>query len=193
MSRLQEKAKPILLPLILGRPSLITKKDQEVISAWSAMFVAVAEFIDKTGDRIAISPKDRLHLKEIGLPPKSNWKVWIGHYERDKWGGTLIRNTIPMISPNHIPNRSDDGRDLPNTQTTTFIICKLYVHVLSSDIAGIPRSQDFKGAARKALFRVWPFRESPLSWPPPTKLTDADAAGVAYAFIEHARKAAHFG
>jgi hypothetical protein len=46
MSRLQERAKPLLLPLIKGESTAFTYDDQELLAAWITMFVMVAEQFD---------------------------------------------------------------------------------------------------------------------------------------------------
>jgi hypothetical protein len=83
MSVLQNNTKPILMPLILGHEFTLTRRAQTTLAAWIAMFSMVAEFIDKTGTRIAISASDRLYLKDNILAPPT-MKVWVGYYERGK-------------------------------------------------------------------------------------------------------------
>lgn len=187
MSELQKKTQPILLPLILGQTSVLHRKAQTTLSAWIAMFVMVAEFLDKTGTKVAISPKDRLFLKSDLVAP-SNMKVWIGYFEKDKWKGVWTHATIPISDEDHVPQRSSLGVDFPNTQTTTLVIGKLYIHVLSSEIASIVRSQNMGRGEKTHLYRIHPLKSSPLAWPPPMRLTDEDADAVASAFIERARR-----
>lgn len=192
MSKLQEDTKPILLPLILGQNSLLTRKSQSTLSAWIAMLTMVAEFLDKTGTRIAISPNDRLFLRtKLTAPP--SMKIWIGYYEKDNWPAVWAHATFPVGSEGIVPRRSELGVDFPNTQTTTFVIGKLYAHILSSDIVSLVRSNDMKGNARKLLYRIQPVRSSPLGWPPSLKLSDQDADAIASAFSEHGRRNAIFG
>jgi hypothetical protein len=189
MSLLQEDTKPILLPLVLGEVSSLHKNNQSKLAAWIAMFTMVSEFIDKTETRIGIPATERLFLKEKQIVPP-NWKKWIGNYRSEKWKGVWLHSTIPIKSEKHIPKKHDSGLYLPNTQTTTFLVGKLYVHVLSSEIERITRSQDIRGAGRKLLYRLWPIRSSPVNWPPPLTMSDADAEAIASAFINRARKIA---
>jgi hypothetical protein len=156
------------------------------------MFVMVAEFLDKTGTRVAISSKDRLFLKaNLAAPP--SMKIWIGYYERDKWLGVWFHATFPISDEDHVPQRSNLGVDFPNTQTTTFVIGKLYIHVLSSDIAGIVRKNEIVGGGRKLLYRIHPFRRSPLTWPPSLRMSDQDADAIASAFSERGIRTAVLG
>jgi hypothetical protein len=156
------------------------------------MFVMVAEFLDKTGTRVAISSKDRLFLKaNLAAPP--SMKIWIGYYERDKWLGVWFHATFPISDEDHVPQRSSLGVDFPNTQTTTFVIGKLYIHVLSSDIAGIVRKNEIVGDGRKLLYRIHPFRRSALTWPPSLRMSDQDADAIASAFSERGIRTAVLG
>src|SRR5712691_7894058 len=44
MSRLEKKAKPILIPLIRGEKKTLDKESQKIVAAWIAKTVMVAEF-----------------------------------------------------------------------------------------------------------------------------------------------------
>jgi hypothetical protein len=192
MSKLQEQTKPILLPLILGQSSFLHRKAQSILSAWIAMFVMVAEFLDKTGTRVAISSEDRLFLRN-NLRAPSNMKIWIGYFERVKWKGRWIHVTIPISDEDHAPQRSEFGVDFPNTQTTTFVIGKLYIHVLSSEIISVVRRNEMRRGAKALLYRIHPIKTSPLAWPPPMPITDEDADTIASAFGERGRRNLIFG
>ena len=192
MSKVQEQTKPILLPLILGQTSSLHRKAQTTLSTWIAMSVMVAEFLDKTGTRVAISSKDRLFLKN-NLRAPSNMKIWIGHFERIKWKGRWIHVTIPISDEDHAPQRSEFGVDFPNTQTTTFVIGQLYIHVLSSEIVSVVRKNEMRRGAKALLYRIHPIKKSPLAWPPPMPITDEDADAIASAFGERGRRNLIFG
>jgi hypothetical protein len=84
------------------------------------------------------------------------------------------------------------GVDFPNTQSTTIVIGKVFIHVLSSDVH-LANSEITGGKGRKILYRIHPLRKSPRSWPPPLKMSDVDADGIASALSEHARRIAALG
>lgn len=187
MSILQNETKPILIPLLKGEKCSLTKKAQATLAAWCAMFTMVAEFKDRTGTKIGVLQEDRGWLKKHHTVPK-NWKIWIADYERDKWQGYWWHSTLPILTEERLVKRTDMGFPLPNTQTTTFVVGKLYVHVLSSVVGQIVRKQDMVGGGKILFPRVWPIRKSPLSWPPPRAITDHEALSIATAFIDRARK-----
>ena len=82
--------------------------------------------------------------------------------------------------------------DFPNTQSTTIVIGKVSIHVLSSDVH-LANSEITGGKGRKILYRIHPLRKSQRSWPPPLKMSDVDADGIASALSEHARRIAALG
>jgi hypothetical protein len=192
MSDLQEQAKHTLLPLILGQSSALHRKAQTTLSSWIAMFVMVAEFLDKTGTRVAISPEDRLFLKNNLVAPP-NMRVWIGYFEKKHWKGVWVHATFPISDEDHLPQRSTLGVDFPNTQTTTLVIGKLYIHVLSSEIVSIVRRQNMGRSEKTLLYRIHPLKKSPLVWPPSVEMSDQDADVIASAFSERGIRTAVLG
>jgi len=187
MSVRQSETKPILIPLLRGESFSLHRRAQTTLAAWIAMFTMVAEFLDQTGTRIEVLPADRIWLKENQTVPK-NWKIWLANYERGSWKGLWIHSTVPIQGEEHIPETNQLGIDLPNTQSTTFLVGKLYVHVISSAISRIIRKQDIVGQGRLLFPRLWPIRRSPLAWPPFRPITDEEAESIASALIRRARK-----
>jgi hypothetical protein len=120
------------------------------------------------------------------VPP--DWKIWLAHYEGQKWKGIWFHTTVPILGPEDTPQRHHLGYDIPNTQGTTAVFGKLYVHALSSRIRSIVRKQDMRRETKKVVPRLWPIRNSPLRWPPVRPLTDTEAIGIANAFLAKARR-----
>jgi hypothetical protein len=180
MSRLQTSVKPYLLPLVHGEVTVLDKKGQETLAAWIAMTVSVAEFFDDTMDRIAISTKDRIHIRKTQTAPP-HWKIWLGYFVRGNWQPFLIHNTVPVSSPKNRIKRNDAGAPLPNTQTMAFAVNKLYIFAASSatDIF-----EDWRITANgvKKLTQVWPFKRNIIGWPP-APLSDREADQIAGAFF----------
>src|SRR6266852_2905824 len=61
MSRLQQTAKPLLIPLVTGQAVRLDAQAQQVIAVWCAMSVMTAEFLSH--DRQAISLDERRSIK----------------------------------------------------------------------------------------------------------------------------------
>lgn len=77
MSHLQNQAKPILLPMMLGTKAVLSPDEQSIISAWMAMFTMVFEQMDP--DSAAITKEEREKFK-AEKRAQENWLIWIAPY-----------------------------------------------------------------------------------------------------------------
>jgi hypothetical protein len=93
-----------------------------------------------------------------------------------------VHNTLPVTDGADRVHVTDDGFPLPNTQATTFVIGKLYVHALSTAIGGGINRQRVRVPG---VVQLWPFKQSPMGWPR-RSLTDDEAERIAIAYIERA-------
>jgi hypothetical protein len=130
MSRLQERTKSLLLPFLNGEVTVMDVHQQEILAAWIAMFVMVAEYFDPY--KVATPQSERDYLMENQKTPP-NWKIWFGDLdEKSHWPSLLAHFAVPISSSEHVPEVMDNGFPRPNTQTMTFRVGRLYVHVRSS-------------------------------------------------------------
>jgi hypothetical protein len=177
MSKLQEKTKPNLLPLIQGEVTAFDVSAQSLLASWIAMFVMVAEHFNPY--TVTTPQAQRSYLLDTGKAPAENWKIWIGDFERKDWKGQLAHFTVPVSSPHHIPEIMDNGLPRPNTQTMTFVVGRLFIHVASSvtDIF-----EDWRLARPDLLAQIWPIKRNIIGWPPRMTISDRDADAIAGAF-----------
>jgi hypothetical protein len=179
MSAVQSKTKPILIQLLRGERCTLGKRDQAILATWIAMFTMVAEFRFRPGDLSAISANERRQFMETQRPPP-NWKIWIGALGDDSWKGRYYHRTLPIYSPEDVVKRTVNGVLVPNTQTTTFVVNKLYVHVLSSSVIEVDRQK----IDSRLVQRIWPLLAK-IKWPP-RFLSPDDAEWISSAFFEGA-------
>jgi hypothetical protein len=184
MSRLQEEAKPHLLPLILGQSTTLTAEAQTLMTAWIAMFTIIAEHFDL--DRVTSTSAQRRYLMNLKRPP-DNWRIYIANHRRGAWKGQLIHFAVPVASGDRPVEIMGNGLPRPNTQSMSFTVGQLYVHVRSSvlDIfaKGHLRLKRDDLLGRSDLFeQIWPIRNANIAWPPASTLTDAGAIEVANSF-----------
>lgn len=182
MSRLQERAKPLLIPLIKGDSTTLDLETQHVVSAWAALAITVAEYHET--DKVTITPDDRTHLMETNEAP-SNWKIWIGHYQRGDWSGHWIHNVLPVYPKENVPDFPPDGIPPPNTQTTTFVAGQLYIHAMSSALPRVVEMFRFVGSGSAKIACIWPAATEIISWPLRT-LTDGEAHAISNEFFNSA-------
>lgn len=180
MSVLQNTAKPVLLPLVRGGSATLTQRDKDVLAAWCTMSVMTSDFFYP--EKQAIPQADRDYLRANMLPPENGWKIWIGYFSRTNWMAHWVKNSMPISSEEHIPEIAPNGIPRPNTQATTLIFGKLYVHVFSSVHADLVAKATIGGRAIGRLVRIWPRLSNTVVWPP-LPMTDRDADDIAGAIF----------
>ncbi len=174
MSRLQQTAKPLLIPLVTGQAVRLDAQAQQVIAVWCAMSVMTAEFLSH--DRQAISLDERRSIKATQSVPADTWKIWIGHYVRGGWQ-PLWAHTVMPIGDEEISPVGDDGVPIANTQTTSLVVGQLYIHAFSCPYNFLIRAATLPDEAR-SLSQIWPPTSANIDWPRST-MTDRDADNVA--------------
>lgn len=184
MSQLQTDAKPILLPLMNGKRSVLSRRDQKILAAWITMFIMVAEF--RVPDKVAIPPDARKRFKETRQLP-DHFAIWLGMYTREKWHGITVHSSIAVGTEKDGGGvRNPDGSARPNTHSTTVVIGKLYVHALGSIFPEFARKQHLDKAGLP-MARLWPIGLRPFKWAA-ADLTDAEASAMATALIDFYRR-----
>ena len=94
----EDRARPILLPLIKGDLVRITPAQQELIATWATMKAMVAEWT--ICGNVTTNHMQRKRMMWRQLPPERNWGVWIGRFLTDT--GKPEANGITP-NGNHIP------------------------------------------------------------------------------------------
>lgn len=142
------------------------------------MAVMCAEFANP--DRVTVTATDRCGLKEHCTPPPVGWKIWIGNFVRQTWPGYFVHNAFSFIEDD-IAKAHNGGPYPVNTQTTTYVVGQLYIHVMSSTYAEIPDRWRFDVQATEYLRVIWP-PSKPIVWPPSRTLNDQQADYIAGVF-----------
>lgn len=177
MSVLQSQAKPILIPLLKGARHSLRKREQAMLATWITMFTMVAEYRLRPGELAAISADERRQFMETRRP-LPNWKIWIGTINDDSWRGRYVHTTLPVYESADPGKRSAAGVLIPNTQTTTFVVDRLYVHVLSSSVVKVEKQK----ISSRLVERIWPLITKTIKWPL-QPLVPADADWISMAFF----------
>jgi hypothetical protein len=175
MSELQNRAKPIVLTLAQGQSTTLSPADQKLLCAWIAMGTINSEYFNPA--RVAISKTDRAHLWKTKNAPM-HWKIWIGDFQRTNWPPYRIHNAWVVL------NETSTSSPPPNTQTTTLVFGRLYVHAVSSDIPEIVSRFRFPEPVEKyILHQLWPPQSATLAWPPTRTMNDQNADDAAAYFF----------
>ncbi len=96
MKKIEDQARPIMIPLIVGHESRIYPADQAIIATWAVLKSMVSDF-DREA-HVTVHHTQRRRMKTRHLPPQRGWGVWIGHYERKNWKPQWISQPLLLLS-----------------------------------------------------------------------------------------------
>lgn len=175
MSTLETRVKPILTPLMLGQPVVLSTADQRTLAKWFAMKVMVAEFSDPRDVSSPQSERDYLMSNE-GPPP--NWQIWIAHRRGPDWRVKYTRTALTLgVSVDGGLIEAPDNSLAKNSKAVTMGIGELLLHAIATP-AGI--GVQFDQNLTRQLSQIWP-NSNGFLWPPGHILNDAGCDVVASA------------
>lgn len=156
MSRLQNRAKPRLIPFIQGRYRFLSDHDARTLAAWSMMLTMVIEFLDPA--TAATTPDERRQLSELAIP-NDKWMVWFGRAQQwPRWSFCHYGwFHISGIESDALTGRQLGPRISPNCncQTTSVRVGGLLMHAYSA--RNSPAHVDPNAFSRKHGLRlIWP-------------------------------------
>jgi hypothetical protein len=175
MSKLEELAKPILVPLLTGSLTILPADHQTLLATWATMHIMVAEHF--APERLAITDHDK-HLFYLVRKPLPNWRIWIGNYIRGKWLGQWVQLALAIGEEyvSYFPN-GDVAR--ANTQATTFVVGQLYIHAFCcASIPDLASRFNLSSFGAQKLVQISPIKESIVAWPP-NVMSNGDADRMA--------------
>jgi hypothetical protein len=185
LSRIQNDAKSILIPLFEGRPCILDEGAQKALATWVAMATITGEYLAKDRQRIAVPQSDRTWLMQNGTAPPG-WAIWIGHYARQQNPVQWVKAGFPVVDADELPETVSDDDRMPTLQTTAFSVGDFYAFAMSSHFPEIPKGWDWRTApaARTLMKPVWPPTIAVIDWPP-LAMTDADAHSFATSVVRY--------
>ena len=123
MGRLQERAKPYLLPLVQGDWSDLSRPKTSIIATWAVMTTMV---IERAHPETAITSRDTRHAFATTLEIPSDWSVWIGRYSGSHSGA------FNHVAWSDLPSPRGGISPPSMSQTTGFLVGNLFVLTLSA-------------------------------------------------------------
>ena len=189
MSRLQERARPFLVPLLRGERCALGPEAQTAIAAWATMVTMTAEFMLESAGKVGVSREDRLRLMQTEAPILE-WRIWAAYHRGGVYSHGWTHTSLPIVGGEDLPNAELVYSPLPNTQTTTFVVGELYIHTMSSAYHELCRDWQWLGndRLRALLVPIWPIRHEFIAWPW-HGITDNDIAMSAEMFTQHCERA----
>jgi hypothetical protein len=186
MRRIENRARPLIIPLIKGDDTRLSPSDQSIIASWCILKAIVGGYDTENGPRVHY--KQRQYFRKHGIPPVRGWGVWIGHYIRHKWVPEWV--AVPfLLLPNGAVNKLPK-RDATyfNSCASTQVIGKLFVHVIHTPMPDYVTIDRFSLPDKGTLFRIWPPAGSSFKWPD-RALTEKDADTAADTVAARMREA----
>jgi hypothetical protein len=174
--QIDDRARPIMIPLIKGEPVRLSPDQQRIIATWAAMKAMVAEYGES--ECVTTHHAQRRYLMKHHLPPKNGWSIWIAHYRRANAPMLWLASPF-LVLPDHLAARRPDRRaTYYNGHASTQVIGELVIHVIRSPHPRLARMFRFHLPRRQAIFRIWPPTVYGLGWPAGT-IDDASASYIA--------------
>jgi hypothetical protein len=180
MSRLQQRAKPVLTLLMDGQDCTVPPEAQRLIASWITMTTMCADADDKPS--AAVSSLERLWMMEQERVP-FNWRICIGRFAGDVWVNRLRHHGMSTERSRELRRLGVlplvlDGDATHDTQVTTLTAGHLLIQAFSSAVP-IDDFDAERYAARLHLRFICPTSGRPIRWGEMTVLDDWDAEAIA--------------
>lgn len=151
MGSLEEVAKRVLTPLILGQPGRIAADDQPAIAMWLQKTALVSMLLSSADDRdqgYGLPPLEyaALYAQRSALEPLESSLFWAGRY-----GGELRLGSV-WVTPLAVAVEGLPEPDLPNGYAMTIALGALLIHGLR--FTHLPFALDI--ATEDSLQPLWP-------------------------------------
>jgi hypothetical protein len=188
MSKLEERVKPVVVPLLTGSHTILTADHQALLATWATMHIMVAEHY--APEKLAISDEEK-HLFNLVRQPLPNWRIWIGNYIRGKWVGQWVQLAL-AIGEKHVSYFPNGDVARANTQATTFVVGQLYIHAFScASIPDLASRFNLSRFGAQKLAQISPIKESLVAWPP-NAMSNGDADRMARDIFEELNRIGDF-
>jgi hypothetical protein len=164
MSRIENAAAPVLGPVILGRKLRLDVFAQKLIATWIALKTFIIEHNDRS--RVVASQAQRTAFRDQRTIP-AGMRIWIAQCGSGGWRSALYWEVHTMGTSEH------DRPGGPNTQSLTFGMGPLLIHVLFCTVAEV--DLEMQSVSQPLVPRIFPSQTTTLDWPPPRALTPLEA------------------
>lgn len=187
MRELENKAIPVLTPLIKGERHSLTKNDQRIAAGWACLKAIIGEY--ESPHFASWSQKDHARLKKLRLPPSNDCVIVIGRFKRDRLPMHWLNLPMNFLWGKENWGRLGEPTTEFNSAATTQVIGELLIHVIHAPkLRRILKRFNFPPQISRKLRLVWPAGNA-FDWPPDT-LSDAEAHLVANGLYGQINRAA---
>lgn len=166
MSRLEDAAKPIALPMILGETVTLGERAQTALSAWAILKGMVTDF--SASDPV-IPSEHRADLFRTRGKEGPPWytRVWVGRYEGNRYPATAGIGGLGL-TPTDPDSPSGDRDAYFAVFGVERLVLVVFGHTVPDEI-----EYALTGRSAAALDQIWPVERPEVVFPSNVRLTDA--------------------
>lgn len=175
MSRLEEDAKPILTPLILGSSGILDAEMQLTLSRWIMLKVMVGEFNKR--DEVVLSNEQRRTFMVDQMIP-TQVRIGIARCESSFWQFAYCRCSAQVALVKLGGQVVLPTEEKKNIQTTAIGIGKLFVYATVSNAERLDLGTILK---TECLTPIWPLPGEHIKIPLDKELAHSDANSTSIA------------
>lgn len=167
MSNLENVAHRVLMPLILGKSSLIEPSDFGAIATWLQKTALIGMLVSSHDERaqgygLPATEYKELYGQHQFLEPLPTTHVWIGQCDsRSRTGSIWV---VPLI----VIAEGQQESDYPQGYSITIVLGELLLHGIRFTASEL----DLKVHIESSLFHLWP-SNIPIFWPGDSTVDDA--------------------
>jgi hypothetical protein len=167
MNRLEEVAKRVLTPLILGESGSIHPADHGAIAAWAQKTALVAMLVSPEDDRargygLPESEYHQLYDLRDAMEPLPDTQLWVGRYEG------RARTASVWVVPLVLKMDGENELDQPQGYAVTIVVGQLLLH--GARMTTVDLHLELSTVLGWA--ELWP-SSRPISWPSGEPVDDA--------------------
>jgi len=174
MSGLEEAAKPILSPLLVGGDAVLSPDMQETLAKWVVLKAMVAE--QSKPQEAVFSDLDRKVFKDEGIVPQGV-TIWLARCFSPLWRNAFLRSSAQLALSDSLPPRVIPTEEKKNVQTTALGAGELFVYTIVSKAEGLDLSYLAKVA--DYMLRLWPGSGDDIAAPFGHIVAEETASGIA--------------
>jgi hypothetical protein len=171
MSRLETAAKPILIRLITGQPTVLDTDQQTLLAQWIALKVMITEW-NQPKDAMIPSVDRKAFMDNLTIPPYL--EMWVISNDSEKWKGMFLRHTATLAFPGPRPEGGN------NSQTIAIGFGKLFIFVMMTLAEGMRLSERI--TIHAIVPKLYPQTGSTVPLPFIKNLDDAGADRIGLLF-----------
>jgi len=166
MSRLEDKAKPLLQSMAVGNGRDLYATGQRTVAAWTVLKAMMFNGKDRDDPIPAIHHRDLYASRDDPRPPRDT-QVWVGAHSLK---GVDVQKHFALTADR-------GGVAETNAYGTTFTVGHLVLQVFGHEVReGTKRN--LTGTLAKTLTQVWPVSADKVVWPPELVMSPTDLSTV---------------